>query len=328
MFIKKIGAFIDRFFFSAYDSRPLAVFRIALGTLMLIWCLLALPNLDRDYAADGMLSLHQVGPQVDVLKWYSVIDMLDGKVPLLAFWIALLIASLFFLFGFLTRASTVALFVLHTGFLHRNLWASNAEQDMFRMLLFYAMVMPLGDGFSIDRLLFKKPKSAAPIWPVRAAQIHLCLVYLISSPYKWFSDEAWRTGDALYYVMINPNWSRWPWPSMFYHWPVTALASYASLLLEFSTPFLIWGRFRPWVALTMIVFQILLGLVLNHISFFTFTMACGLTLFFVPAFEWRNRCTPGAPKVFSRAANCLASLFKTPGKTGMFKAAVSAKNRS
>jgi hypothetical protein len=198
MFMKRLNEFIDRFFFSTYDPRVLAVFRIVLGILMLAWCLCLFPNLDRDYARDGMLSLNSIGPEVQGTKWYSVIDLLDGTVPLIYFWIALLVSTLMFIFGFFTRTATVVLWILHTSFLHRNLWASNAEQTTFRMLLFYGMLLPLGAGLSLDQRLFKRLDLRPQVWPVRAAQFHLCLIYLISSPWKWTADEAWRAGDALY----------------------------------------------------------------------------------------------------------------------------------
>jgi hypothetical protein len=277
--LTRLESRLRRFFFAPADVESVALFRVALGALMLAWCVTLYPNWARDYAADGMISLGDPLGRSPGAHWYSVVDLLDGRVPIEAWWWIVTAATIAFTIGLKSRWMAALLLVLHTSLLHRNLWASNAEQGLWRMLLFYAMFMPLGAAWAVTKDGAGRAHDH-PIWPVRMAQLHLCLIYLVSSPYKWFSDEAWRHGDALYYVLINGTWSRWPWPEWLYHWPVAAGATYGSLLVEASFPFLVWmPALRPYVALTIVGFQVMLAVVLNHISFFSLATACGLLLF-------------------------------------------------
>src|SRR5262249_233435 len=148
----------------------------------------------------------EFGPTGTGSAWYSVIERLDGLVTIDQWWWILLGLSLLYTVGWFPRTASVGLLLIHFSLQLRNLWASNAEQTMFRALLFVGLALPLAGH---------APKMTA--WRVRSIQLHCCWMYLIGSPWKWFSDEAWRSGDGMYYVLIHATWSRWPWPALIYH---------------------------------------------------------------------------------------------------------------
>jgi len=259
---------VSRFFFAEVDARPVKWFRIALGTLMIAWLIASAPQWSRDYAPQGMLSLDQLGPTATSGAWYSVIEQLGDRVSCAAWWWIALALTVAYLAGWWPRVASVGLLAIHLALQQRNLWESNAEQTMFRALLFYGLVLPL-DGRA----------ATMAAWRVRSVQLHCSWMYVVSSPWKWFSDEAWRNGDAMYYVLIHPVWSRWPWPQLVYARPVASLMTYGSLAMEASFPWLVWiAPLRSWVAGGMIAFHVMLAVVLRHIEFFTLSMACALVL--------------------------------------------------
>ena len=47
----------NNFWFTRLDARPLAMFRIAIGSLFMVWFLFIMPNWHRFFAADGIISL-------------------------------------------------------------------------------------------------------------------------------------------------------------------------------------------------------------------------------------------------------------------------------
>src|SRR5690606_1130619 len=121
--------------------------------------------------------------------------------------------------GLFTRFCSVLLFLLSTAFLYRNLAASNAEQLVWRFMFFFSIFLPVGDAFSVDEKIRRGRQKPAPVchnrWALVAFHIHLCLIYIISTPWKWFFDEAWRNGDAVYYVAISDVWSRGHFKELF-----------------------------------------------------------------------------------------------------------------
>ena len=116
---------------------------------------------------------------------------------------------------------------------------------------------------------------------MRLIQFHVLLIYLISTPQKLSFDASWPAGDALYYVMINPLWSRFPWPWFFYSAFVSKTITYGSLLLEGTFPFLVWVKpLRRYLVLAMILFHCSMAITLRHIAFFSIAFGCGLWTFF------------------------------------------------
>jgi hypothetical protein len=111
-------------------------------------------------------------------------------------------------------------------------------------------------------------------------QINLALVYLISQPYKLVSDPAWLSGDAMYYVMVNRTWSRFPWPELYYHPAVAALSTWGSLVIELALPIGVWFRpLRRWVVLAAGLLHVGIAVALQNVTFFSLAMTCSFLVF-------------------------------------------------
>ena len=272
---------INSFFFNEVDTRIFAVLRICTGLLMTLWVIAGYPNWHRDYHADGILSLSVMGPEFPwFYKWLSVVDMLDGIFPIYFWWWLTLIVSISFTLGLSSKLMCLLLLILHTSFQHRNYWASNAEQTVFRMICFYSLFMPLGRNFSIDSLMFKPKDNLSTIWPLRMMQLNCCIVYAVSTYWKLVSDKVWLSGETMYYTIYNPQWSKFTFPELFLLPGVSLISTYGSLFLEGSFSILVWFKsLRKYVAYIAILFQIMIAVFLNHVGFFSMAMACALISF-------------------------------------------------
>jgi|GEM_PF-4563633 len=268
--MKALSAQVDRFFFDRFDGRICAAFRISTGGLMLLWTLANGPNWCRDYCDDGMLFPTQ--------SWSWVIPA----------WFAMVALSISYLIGWKSKWCAVALYLLHEQVLVRNQMASNAEQGMFRMQLFYAFFMPIGEHFSLDgrnRHRANHWHQDPEWWQLRTIQFHCCLIYIIGSLNKWTTDVAWQNGDAIYYAMMHEEWAKWPWPKFFYQGWATKTATWGSFVAEASFGLLCWVRdVRPFVTTLLILFHITVALTLDHVGFFSMAMACNLLCFY----EWSD----------------------------------------
>ncbi|MGE4133524.1 MAG: hypothetical protein AB7F86_17950 [Bdellovibrionales bacterium] len=264
--MKNWDRWIERFFFDQIQARELIPFRLAAGTLSILWLLLAIPTWTRDYGASGILGYGHEFSGRGVWIW-SFLDPIFAVTPVWIPWLLMMLFSALFVTGRWTRTMAALLWIFHTIFLFRNVISSNAEQTVMRMLFFYSMFLPL-DG-----------KGSAEAWRWRMPQFHICAVYLISTICKIKTDPAWLSGDTMYYVLINPLWSKFPYPEIVTVPGVSKLLTWSSLLLEGSFAFLIWTRWKNAVAIAMVCFHILIALALNHVAFFSLSVACGCLLF-------------------------------------------------
>ena len=272
---------VDTFFFTLWDPLPAACLRVGVGALMLASLLMNSPHWYRNYHPEGMPGLSDPSLFPGSARWYSFLRWTPDWIPIGVFcWLAVLL-SVGYLVGFHSKKCALGLLVILSGLFFENYWTTNAEDTMFRMYMFYSLFLPVGDRMSFDRWRAGElPRRDRTIWPARMVQFHLLLIYLISTPTKWVADASWREGEALYYVMVNPMWSRWPWPEMFYLEWVAGAATYGSLLFEGLFPFLVWApRWRAPLVVSMMCFHLLMAAVLNHITFFSLTMIPGLVLF-------------------------------------------------
>ena len=167
--------------------------------------------------------------------------------------------------------------------INRNYFIVYGEDNVIRMLLFYSCFAPLNYRLSIDSYLNKKLKSKTPeIWPVRLMQINIVLIYLFSTPYKLLYDPSWVNGEAIYWTVTSNNWSRFPFPDLFYkcNGILSKLISYGALFIEFSFPILVWFKKTKLLALVLIsVLHIGIGILIPNVTFFTTFMLCSFWLF-------------------------------------------------
>ena len=273
--VRSIARAWDRFWFGPTDPLPVALCRISLGVLMFTDFLAATPSWDRFYAPDGMLSLNDPAVTPVVQGWWEIFWWTDGFIPVGWYWWGALVATVGFTVGWWTRFWTIALFVLEASLVHRSPVATNGDDLVFRMLLFYGCFATMNGALALRPCTRTRER-----WPIRLMQLNIALIYLISSAYKFGSDTAWRDGSALYYAMVNHTWSRWPWPSLFYPAWTSGLATFGSLLLETAFPLLVWFEpFRLPLLLALMLMHVVIAIVLQNVTFFSLSMVCGLCLF-------------------------------------------------
>lgn len=281
-----------RVWFQPFDPFSVGLFRIALGILISVMFIALVPNWERYYAADGLLSLHDPALPRLAEDWWSVFRWTEGLVPIRAWWGVGFLAALAFTVGWQTRAATVTLYVLQTSMIHRNWMLVNGDDLVFRMLLFYGCFAPLGASLSVDRWLRRRRAARVPasphptqplIWPVRLMQINTALIYLTSLPLKLADPSGeWLRGDAIYWAMMSTTWGRWPGAPLFYaHGAlISKLATYGTVVVEGAFPFLVWFRpYRPYVLTAITALHLGIAVAIPGVTFFTLSMVCAFLLF-------------------------------------------------
>ncbi|MDS0473891.1 HTTM domain-containing protein [Natrinema sp. 1APR25-10V2] len=176
------------------DLRALAVFRLAIGSLLIGDLVLRSRNLIAFYTDDGVLpraALFSVYPSA-----YSL-HALSGKawVQALLFCVAGA-AALAVLVGYRTRIATVASTVLLISLHIRNPLVLNGGDLLLRMLLLWGMFLPLGERWSVDARRINRDRTTVSSVGTLAVLSQVMLVYAVNAVHKSRSD-AWMSGDAV-----------------------------------------------------------------------------------------------------------------------------------
>lgn len=246
MSLKTLARAWNQFFFAPRSPTPVCLFRVLFGVLALADFLLLRPDWLAWFGPRGMTTLETMhrlepGTRIDL---FTLLHS-DFQVKAL-FWLAV-ISAVCLSAGFLTRASSIGVFLCLVSINERALYAMNSGDSLLRVTGFWLMFAPAGAAFSIDRLIRlrrgKEPPAIPPRapWAQRMIQIQLSLVYLATFWQKTLG-ATWIDGTALYYVYNLDQFHRFPLPSLVQDPMLIRLQTWITLAIEFSLGTLIWIR--------------------------------------------------------------------------------------
>jgi hypothetical protein len=272
--------------FFGLDLRSLALFRTALALVLLVDLADRWPDAAAHYSDDGVLprsiqpeyvpvSVHFLGGSA---TFEHVLFLLAGAVA-----VALLL-------GYRTQLATFLSWLLLLSLHARNPLVLHGGDLLERMLLFWAIFLPLGARWSLDAAR-TTPPARPVIWSVATVALMLQLVFVY-----WFGlaartdAEWWGEGTAVahvlnldFYATALGVWARGLPPDLLRAatWATMAVEGVGPLLLLLSGGL---GRLRTAVVALMIAFHVLLGISLR---LGTFPLVCvAAWLPFLPAWFW------------------------------------------
>lgn len=264
----------NQFWFTPADPATLAMIRLLAGLLLLythaIWTL-GLDDFFGEHSWANRAAMQTLAPRgLDdqpttsyAWSYFWWIDSLPAPWSHRMLWAAHVAALAVFALlalGLFSRTAAVLAYLAAVSYVHR-LRATEFGLDQVNcMLAMYLWIGPCGGAWSLDRLwagwrhgrrtgqtLPAVQPSVAANLAVRLLQLHLCVVYLFSALGK-LQGVSWWSGQALWYVLANPEFHAFPveWLA---RWPVlTALLTQIVLYWELFFCVLIWSpRLRPLV---------------------------------------------------------------------------------
>jgi hypothetical protein len=285
------GTKLDEIF--GLDLRSLAVFRIGLALVILTdLCLRAL-DASALYSDEGVLPRTEL---FNILNpWYWSLNLISGQ-PLIQGFIfgTGIFFVLLMLLGYRTRFATIATWALVISIHNRNPALIFAADDVLRAILFWAMFLPLGGHYSIDRAL-NTSQNRLPQRVVSGATlafaVQLCYIYIFSAGFKSTSPNWTTEGSAVYYALsydqyvtsIGKVLLNFPW--------LMTISTYFTMVLEWIGPLFIfvpWRNsfFKFWTVVTFVLLHAGFGLTLNLGIFPFLSIACWLA--FLPSNFWEK----------------------------------------
>jgi Vitamin K-dependent gamma-carboxylase len=243
-----------RFLFPQETNDWLAVLRLGLGLQTTLYSL----SLRNDWnnllgaagrevssraLAEALLSVES--HFVPRLGWFAALGEHIGlreETVLSVAWTCLILAGCGLVLGLASRFSAVLAWFLHLCAAKSGGFVSYGVDNFMTIGLFYLMLSPLPDRYSLDwRLRKAQPKDSQRLgfWR-RVLQLHLCLIYFFSGLTKCLGS-GWWNGSSVWRALIRPPFNvidpeilvRWK-----YFFPVAGIFI---CLLEITYPFFIWN---------------------------------------------------------------------------------------
>ncbi len=243
------GTRLIKFLFPPETDAWLGILRIGFGFQITLYALSL--RYDWNYllsgttrkVAEALLSLesHFV-PRLGWLIALAAKVGLHEQTLLFVTWICLLAVGCGLLVGIGSRVCAIAAWFLHLCAAKSGGFVSYGMDNFMTIGLFYLMLSPLPDRFSVDwRVLALRTEHPELLgfWR-RLLQLHLCVVYFFSGLTKCLG-QGWWNGSNVWRALIRPPFNVID-PEMLVKWKyLFPLAGILIWVLEFAYPFLMWN---------------------------------------------------------------------------------------
>jgi hypothetical protein len=243
----------------------LGLFRIGLGLQVLLYTLSLRADWNYLFAGpgEGLIGralpealLSTESPLVPRLGWIVTLAARTGlpeSTALSLAWWVLLCAGACLVIGLFSRESAILAWLVHLCAAESGGFISYGVDNFTTIGLFYLMLSPLPDRYSLDqrwRKLSSKDPQLIGFFR-RVLQVHLCLIYFFGGVAKCLGS-GWWDGSNLWRALIQPPFNLIA-PEILirlkYLFPVGGIVI---CLLEISYPVLIWNRRTRGIWLTCV----------------------------------------------------------------------------
>lgn len=240
----------ERFWFDRIGGAPLGLFRILFGLGSAAYAALLFP--DRDiwftnqgpitYAVSRLINSAGAAGQRPI----NIIGPAESQFEITLFFAVFILFALTLSAGFLTRLSSIVVWVAINSLHNRNPAILNGGDLVYSVMAFYLILSPSGAALSVDRIIrvARGVEKVGPVlivpWTQRLMQLQVSIIYL-STVLGKASGPAWQDGSAIYYPLSYPELQRFPMPHFGTEdlW-IIDLLTYGTLVIEASMAVFVW----------------------------------------------------------------------------------------
>jgi hypothetical protein len=296
------------FLFPTETDTWLAVLRIGLGLQVTVYALFLKSDWQYLFAGTGKgLVSRELGeaissfdsPFIPKLGWLVALGgyVNIGEETVLSFaWACLLVAGCCVLLGLFCRPTAIIAWFLHLSAAQSGGLLAYGADNFMTMGLFYLMLSPLPDRYSLDHRLVKtKPKDPRLLgfWR-RVLQVHLCLVYFFGGLAKCLGS-GWWDGSNLWRALTRPPFDIISPDILIRFKYLLPILGISICLIELGYVFFIWMKKTRFVWLVCIVgMHIAIGLTMGMYLFALIMIVLNLAAFGGDPgvlFLWHQRST-------------------------------------
>ena len=304
---------------SAVDSRALAIFRICAG-ILIVADVIARSNRFTWFYTDNGPVPQELADWINPPQAFSLFALTSEPAINAGLFAAKFLIGVLLIIGYQTRIVTILAFVFVTSLDVRNPFILSYADTLFRMLLLWAMFLPLGERWSVDAVL-RQAEPRKLITSLAAAVILVQMVYMyVGNGIMKFYGDLWRSGEAtpLIFGLDHMTWGiahfLRQWPAMLdiggWLWFVMLVCGWTLIVAP--------GRLRMPIIAAFIIAHFSFWITVR-IGAFPIVAIAGLTLFLREPFfadveriyAWIGKRLPG---LRSSAATVRATLITTAAR--------------
>jgi hypothetical protein len=260
---------------SVLDRRSLAAFRIALGLLVILDVVLRSFDLRAFYTDGGVLPRADLIARFREEAHFSLLLSSGAPWFQVVIFVATLITAGALALGYRTRTAALATWILLVSIQRRNPLILQGGDVLFRIILFFAILLPLSRCWSIDAARRKRGEDSSSM-DYRsilgfAYVLQVACMYILTGLIKW-REKAWQDGYGLEYALeLQMFTTRLGDLASQLPTEILRFSNYALLGVEVFLPILL---FIPWrVGLMRVVCMV--TMVFFHVAVFL-TLKVGL----------------------------------------------------
>ena len=274
--------------FFRIDLRSLAVFRMALGLLLIADLLVRFGDLTAFYTDAGVVPRDILVRQSPNAPWLSL-HVWGGSWLWQAtlFAVSALLATSLFV-GYRTRWSVFLSWLLLVSLQSRNPLVLNGGDVLLRTLLMWSNFLPLGRRWSLDCRHQRADGEKTFLSPASAAvMLHVCLMYWMTGYFKY---DGWGDTPNVFFQVIDfHSYAKALVYRLVQHPDMVSWLGYGVLALEIIGPAFLfipfWTR-QIRMVVVLAFFLLHLGIELSlTVGMFTYVSWCAWLLF-VPDLFW------------------------------------------
>jgi hypothetical protein len=285
----------------ALDLRALALFRMAVGCILLADLAIRFPDIATFYLPDGVCPVDAMPHSHWSMKHLELYRLLTNwwEVAGMFFLAAVFATSL--TLGFYSRTSALLSWYLLASLQNRNIYLSDGGDLLLRVVLLIAIFLPLGARWSVDASRhpeWEKLPDKYFSWATVAYVTQVCVMYLTAGLLK--SDAAWRvTGDALYMALSLDQFATAFAQALVQYPTLLRVLNFLALSIELCAPLLLLcpffiGGVRTLGILLLACFHLGIASCMHLGLFVPITLAVLLALLPTDALDRVLRRHPGA----------------------------------
>lgn len=272
------------------DLRSLAAMRIGLGFLIVVDLINRARAFTAHYTNEGVLPAGALTAEFE-RDWQLSLHLVSSHWVLAMLFVLAGVLGLMVMVGFRTRAATVASWLLMVSLHTRNPWVIQGGDDLFRLLLFWGMFLPLGARWSIDAIRRPEPDRPPLIFNMATVALvtQVVFVYAFATVSKFSHSVWWPDGLGIYYSLSVEQFTTRLGLFMLEFPGLLRFLSYATLLLQALVPVLLLSplwRDRIRAALPPVMIGLHVGFAMTmQLGLFSW-ITCTMWLALLPPSTW------------------------------------------
>ena len=288
-FLDQLGTW----FFVRGDARTAALLRIAFSStvLLILWDLY--PVMDLLFGHAGLYGTLEPYPyRLDGISY--LLFHADSWLGLRVWFWSSVLVSLLALLGIAPRLNLALTYFSMFLFRERGPFITFGADLVLNCIGLWLLFLETGAAFCLGQKQRQPPAKLVPLWPLRAIQLQVVSIYLITGLAK-LQTQPWQDGSAVYYALhvgdvMKAAPAAW---LLAQRWPLIVM-NYGTLCVELLVPFaLLYRPLRGYAIAACVALHSSIDLLMS-IRFFSLVMYVGLLSFRDDA-AWRTLAQLSGP---------------------------------